>query len=226
MNGNLVQVTPGGYEGDENGPTEDSFYTYLTGSVQGEKYEIKAKAWDQEDHSETLSDTKSYTVTVYKPLVDESKGTITGCWGWAEITQVTWKEIPRPGRTSNWEAVGSSFLRVFNPMANKNIGTGFWPGHYVARINPNPRGGREDADVIQYLVGPNGAGDIKFPIVKPGTSEVHHDSVSMTLHTNNWEDGDTFRVKMYVEVAAYHLGDDANDDEWTAKAEATHTNRK
>ncbi len=60
--------TPGGYEGDENGPTTATFYfSDLSGDIEGTRHTIKAVAWDQEDHSDSASDTDSYEITVYKP---------------------------------------------------------------------------------------------------------------------------------------------------------------
>lgn len=47
----------GGYEGDENGPTIAFFCTgYISGSVTGTPHTVKAVAWDQEDHSDDMSD--------------------------------------------------------------------------------------------------------------------------------------------------------------------------
>lgn len=70
VNGVYVGYSPGANEGEENGPTEASCYFEVgTGTISGTTYTITAKAWDQEDHSDDLSDTASYEVTVYKPIV-------------------------------------------------------------------------------------------------------------------------------------------------------------
>lgn len=155
----------------------------------------------------------SYSVTVYKSSIDEGKGAITGCWGWSEIEYVTWKEIPRPGRRSNWKASGYQFVRVFNPTAQAKDGV-FKMGHYVARIRNDGRGNQqEDGDVLQYLVGPTRK--IINKTVPAYRSIVDSDSVSMTLRVDNgWRAGESFRVKMYNHVEAK----DANgQDEWQRK---------
>ncbi len=44
-----------------------SYFEVGEGSLKGTTYTIKAIAWDQENHLNIFSDTKSYTFRVYKP---------------------------------------------------------------------------------------------------------------------------------------------------------------
>ncbi len=105
-----VESTPGGYEGDENGPTEAYFWPYwLAGSLDGTTYTIKAIATDQENHSNTFSDTDSYTLTVYRPEIDSGKK--LGVYGYVEITQCGW---------SGWTSSSSHYASIHN-ASDSNI---------------------------------------------------------------------------------------------------------
>lgn len=80
--------TPGGYEGDENGPTTATFsFSGLTGNITGTKYAVKAVASDQENHRVSASDTRSYRLTVWKPYAEYSKSQLMSVYGYREITK-------------------------------------------------------------------------------------------------------------------------------------------
>lgn len=90
VNGNYVGYSPGANEGEEDGPTEASCYFEVgTGTISGTTYTITARAWDQEDHNNDLSDTDSYEVTVYKPIVltEPHPKALDDVSGYAEISR-------------------------------------------------------------------------------------------------------------------------------------------
>ncbi len=90
VDGVYVGYSPGANEGEENGPTEASCcFEVGTGTITGTTYTITAKAWDQEDHSDDLSDTDSYEVTVYQPIVlsSPSPKPLDDVWGRAELSK-------------------------------------------------------------------------------------------------------------------------------------------
>lgn len=80
--------TPGGYEGDEDGPTTATFnFSGISGELQGDKHRIKAIAWDQEDHDDSASDTKFYEIRVFAPLTVDTGFKRTGVMGHVELTR-------------------------------------------------------------------------------------------------------------------------------------------
>ncbi len=75
VDGVYAWTSIGGLEGDEDGPTSAFFCTdYLSGSVTGTPHAVEAIAWDQEDHSNTLSDSDSYTFYIFEPTIVEVEG--------------------------------------------------------------------------------------------------------------------------------------------------------
>ena len=95
----------GKYVGRSDGSNveTDAYFNYfdLTGSFEGEIYEIKAIAWSLDDDGNTDSDTDTYYLTVYNPEEKVCNGTHTRTYTQVEITgfhydtdaTVTWDDF-------------------------------------------------------------------------------------------------------------------------------------
>ena len=211
INDVLVEVTPGGYEGDEDGPTEAYFSPNTSdypGSLSGTNYTIKAIAWDQEDHSDDLSDTDSYDVVVYKAIFDSSVGDITDVYGGASLKKLGWEDVPRPlGLKPHKGNFGSFGASVYN-YTDTRKGYAFKYDYRVVRVSAH-------GNFLATVYNPS----IVFEqgVVGPGKavhSAGHSDSHTSVRRNEGWRKGDIFRVEARTTVAAWNIGDLDHQDEW------------
>jgi hypothetical protein len=105
----IDDVYQGSSYGDSNNPKVEAFFWpyWLSGTLGGTKYTIKAVAYPMEGDPTSTAD--SYTLTVYRPEIDS--GTKLGVYGYVEITQCGW---------SGWTSSSSHYASIHN-TSDSNI---------------------------------------------------------------------------------------------------------